>query len=85
VIIGAQIQTSCLPNIQPHSNKGEGVVRVETNGEDLGSTQRHTEGLLQLERNAAPSILPEALPQRNREITLSADSFNSSRKLQDSA
>jgi hypothetical protein len=58
-----QYQTTYLLNITPHTSKRE-EVRVKINGGDFviyggGSRQRRRKDLLQLERNAAPSILPE--------------------------
>jgi hypothetical protein len=64
VLTGAHYQTSSLHNIPPHSNKGKGA-RVKTNG---GSNQRPREELLLLEFKTAPSILPEAHPQRKRYV-----------------
>jgi hypothetical protein len=63
VLTGAHYQTSYLPNIPPHSNKGEEVT-VKTNGGDFGiygkrSNKLPRKDLVLLERKAAPSILPE--------------------------
>jgi hypothetical protein len=62
-LLAIQYQTSYLPNTPPHSKKAVGV-RVKTNGGDFGiygrgSSQQPRQDM-QLERHAAPSILPEA-------------------------